>query len=180
METIVNKEFQSEPCLIIQYTHNEALEQSSCSETCARMQTHTLCWCWEWGGCSQLFFPQSMTKRRQLMETIVDKDFQSVPCLTFQNTHNETLDQSRCSETCGGMQLDTISWCWEWGALANFLHLCIKSQLVEIIVDKEFQSEPCLTIQYTHNEALDQSSFSKFFSGMQSHTICWCCEVGSL
>ena len=42
VETIVDNGVQSEDFYTIHYTHNETLEWSSCSETSARTQTHTM------------------------------------------------------------------------------------------------------------------------------------------
>ena len=40
--TIVDAEFQSQPCVIIHYTHDETLEESSCCQLRELVQTHLI------------------------------------------------------------------------------------------------------------------------------------------
>eukprot|EP00956_Cyclotella_meneghiniana_P022268 scaffold41865_cov45-Cyclotella_meneghiniana.AAC.1 len=79
VQTIVDNEFHSQPCLTIHHTHNETLEQSSC---CAMGMKSR-----------QLLLPHRSLKS-QHVQTIVDNEFHSQPCLTIHHTLNKTLEQS--------------------------------------------------------------------------------------
>ena len=50
-------------------------------------------------------------------------------------------------------------------------HPTLKSQLVVSIVDNDIQSQPCLTIHYTPDEALEWSSCCQIGAGHLTHTI---------
>ena len=67
------------------------------------------------------------------------------------------------------------SWCEKWGPQSenSNLVLHLKSQQVVTIVDNEFQSQPCLTIQYTHNETLEQSRSRGQREKIQTLSIYW-------
>ena len=53
----------------------------------------------------------------------------------------------------------------------NCQHPCLKSQLGVIISKDEFQSQPCLTIYYTHDETLELTSCCEMGAHSQTHPI---------
>ena len=61
VESVLDNEFQSQPCPIIHHTHYETLEQSCCCH-CLWGSKHTQYWCWKQEGCKANFSPPMTQK----------------------------------------------------------------------------------------------------------------------
>ena len=110
--TIVDNEFQSQPCLAICYTCDETLEQSSCCDMDASNQTHTNLGVEKWGVPVKVYHHLSLNSQHAF--TIVDNEFQSQPCLAICNTCNEMSEQSSCCGMDASNQTHTHTWCGKW------------------------------------------------------------------
>eukprot|EP00956_Cyclotella_meneghiniana_P034400 scaffold104521_cov36-Cyclotella_meneghiniana.AAC.1 len=96
-----DNEFQSQPCLDIQYTYLDALEQSSCCEATALIQNT-----FNDGvkrGDLKLQFSSPMTPKSAPGDHS-DSELQSQPCLAIQYTNLDALEQPSCCEVTALIQ----------------------------------------------------------------------------
>ena len=103
--------------------------------------------------------------------TIVGNEFQSQPCVTIYNTHDETLEQSSCCHLGEQIKTHTILVEKVEVLIADFSPPMTIGQLVVTIVGNEFQSQPCVIIYNTHYETLEQSSCCHLGEQIKTHTI---------
>ena len=113
----------------------------------------TQSWCGKWKPqCQNCSHP---CLKSQLGVIILEVEFQSQPCLTIYYTHDETLEQAKYCEMGAHIQTDPIL-VWKVGSPEQYCsNPWIKSQLGVIILEVEFQSQPCLTIYHTHDSWWD-------------------------
>ena len=104
--TIIDTEFQYQPCQIVHDTNDETLEGLSCCEMLESIQTHSFLvqeeGVWNQGCCDH----QKLMNHVVVM--VIHNEFQSLPCLTLYHTYKETLEGSRCYEMFETVQAHSI------------------------------------------------------------------------
>ena len=103
--TIIDTEFQHQPCLIIHDANDETLEGLSCCEMLESIQTRSFL-VQEEGVWNQDCHHQKLMNHVVVM--VINNEFQSLPCLTLYHTYKETLEGSRCYEMIESVQAHLI------------------------------------------------------------------------
>ena len=124
-------------------------------------------------GCgSRITFIPNCGSKTGCVVSMVDNEFQSQPCLTIQHTNDETVEGSYCCEFLNQSKHTQSAWCEKWViALPHLSPLMAQEQVVVSMVDNKFQSQPCLTIQYTNDETMEGSSCCELLELVHTHMI---------
>ena len=104
--------------------------------------------------------------------TILEPPQQSQPSPTIHYTYNETLEGSRCCEILESIQTYSIL-VW-WNVVASYQnrhHPWLKSQGVALIVDDEFKSQTCKTINHIHSQWIEALRCCELPKSVQTHSI---------
>ena len=135
---VVGDEFQSQPCLTIQYTNGERLEGLRCCELPESVSTHSI-WVQKVGVWAMPnLYP--LATRKQVVVAILEPIYQSEPCITIHYTYNERLDGLSWYEMAEWV-CTRSNLVWKLGAWSlnlNCHHPRLKSWGVVMVVEGEF------------------------------------------
>ena len=109
--------------------------------------------------------------QKHAVVTIIEHIYQSQPSPTIHHTHNKRLEGLRCYEILESIQTYSIL-VWNLGYLSqNRHHPRLKSRGVVMVMDDELKPQPCRTIHYTYNKALEGLGCCDLPEPVQTHTI---------
>ena len=145
------------------------MERLRCCELSAAAKL-TQSWYQKWTRAIKPTLTPSMTEKHTAV-TISEHIYQSQCSQTIHYTYDETLEGLRCCEILESIQTYSIL-VWNVGAsYQNRHHPWLKSQGVALIVDDEFKSQPCKTIQYTYGQRMEGLRCCGLPETVQTHSI---------
>ena len=136
---------------------------------CPNQSKLTESWCQKWNAGKPTLTPPVTEKH--VVVTIIEHIYQSPPSPTIHYTYNEKLEGLRCCEIFESIRNHTILvsnvgyWSWKCH------HPWLKNGGMALVVDDEFQSQPCKTIHYTYDERMEELRCCELPKSVQTYWI---------